>query len=90
MSKKRAQVLLASALVLAVLPGSVLAQVSRPGPLGPVGPPISDLDLENRLQEAAKRNSDGVATLEFSYQSSGDLWSSMKKTNPQGLFVTIE
>ena len=83
--------LLISALALAVLPGAVLAQApSGPPPLPPLGRPISDLDLENRLRDAQERNRDGVATLELSYQSSGDLWSSMKKTNPQGLFVTIE
>ena len=89
--KQTTPYLLMFAMALAALPDAVLAQApsGRP-PLAPLGRPISDLDLENRLRDAHKRNQDGVATLELSYQSSGDLWSSMKKTNPQGLFVTVE
>ncbi len=78
------------ALLMLLVPGTLWAQASRPDPLGPVGAPISDIDLENRLREAHRRNADGIGTLELSYRGSGDLWSSMKKTNPQGLFVTIE
>ncbi len=77
-------------LLLVLVPGTLLAQASRPGPLGPVGAALSDMGLEKRLNEAHKRNTDSIGTLELSYRGSGDLWSSMKKTNPQGLFVTIE
>lgn len=71
------------------LPATARSQSSKP-PLPALGPRISDLGLETRLNEAAERNSEAIATLEFSYLSSGDLRTVMKKTNPQGLFVTVE
>ncbi len=77
------------AALLTVLPAAARAQASRP-PLPPAGPPISDLDMANRLRDAGLKNTDYIATLELSLRSSGDLWSVMHKTNPQGLFVTVE
>ena len=72
-----------------LLPATAWSQASRP-PLGPVGPPISDLDLANRLKQAGLQNTEYIATLELSLKTSGDLWSVMEKNYPQGLFVTVE
>ena len=83
----RKPTLLAVLMLLAAV--TAWPQSGRP-PLPPLGPPISDLDLANRLKDAALANTDYLATLELSLRGSGDLWSVMKKTNPQGLFVTVE
>ncbi len=91
MTQRSIPTLVSLALLLALAPGTLEAQSpGGPEPLGPLGRPISDLDLENRLRDAHKRNNASIGTLELSYRGSGDLWSSMKKASPQGLFVTVE
>ncbi len=75
--------------ILTLLPAAVWPQERRP-PIGPAGPLISDLDLANRLYEVGLKNTAYLATLELSLKSSGDLWSVMKRSSPQGLVVTLE
>ena len=89
----RTRSLLLAALVLFVLP-LALPEAARSqegaGPLGPLGPPISDLDMANRLKDTELRDTEALATLELTYTTSGDLKSVMVKKNPQNLFVTLE
>ena len=74
---------------LALNPIAAYSQASKP-PLAPLGPRTSDLNMTTRLNEAAERNRDSIGTLLFSYLGSGDFRTVMKKTNPQGLFFTLE
>jgi hypothetical protein len=74
---------------LALNPTAAYSQASKP-PLAPLGPRTSDLNMTTRLNEAAERNRDSIGTLLFSYLGSGDFRTVMKKTNPQGLFFTLE
>lgn len=82
-------VAVAIAAVSLSLPDVARSQAS-PDPLGPSGPPISDLDLANRLKDTDARDTEAIATLELTYWTSGDLKSVMVKKNPQNLFVTLE
>ena len=61
---------------------------STPPPDPGIGPPpISDIDRLNRQYETLKGRTDTMATLLLSYKSTGELTSSLEKSNPQGLFV---
>ncbi len=65
------------------------SQDSR-SPLGSLGPPISDLDMTNRMKDTELRDTEALATLELTYWNTGDLKSILVKKNPQNLFVTLE
>ena len=74
--------------LLLVLPGSDGFAQSTPPPSTGIGPgPISDIDRLTRQREALQARTDTIATLLLSYKSSGELTSSLEKTNPQGLVV---
>lgn len=90
MTKKTQKTHLALLVLWTVLPLAAVAQGPAGPPPLPPGPGMSDLDMANRLNQAGLKQTDYLATLELSLRNSGDLWSIMKKTAPQGLFVTVE
>ncbi len=75
--------------LLTLLPAVALAQAS-PAPLPP-GAPISDMDRLFREKDTNERFfNKRMATLNLTYTSSGDLKSSLVKTELHSLFMTVE
>ena len=78
---------LALAILLALSASAGFSQSTPPVDPG-IGPgPISDIDRLSRQRDALLRRTDTMARLLLSYRGSGELTSSLEKTNPQGLFV---
>ncbi len=83
---------LSMALLITWIPAAAaLAQAPSPGPLGGVGRPISDLNKMIRERDTAERfHSDTMVTLNLTYNSSGDLKSSLIKHEGHSVFMTLE
>lgn len=76
--------------LLTLIPAVAFAQAS-PEPLGSLGAPASDLSRMTRDKETGEKFfNKTMATLNLVYQSSGDLRSSLVKTELNSLFMTIE
>ena len=77
-------------LLSALVPAVALAQASPP-PLAPLGPATSDIDRLTRERDTNKKFfNKTMATLNLTYSSSGDLTSSLIKTELHSLFMTVE
>ncbi len=77
-------------IVLILVPAVALAQAS-PAPLNPLGGPISDMDRMMREKETNERFfNKAMVTLNLSYNSAGDLRSSLIKHEGHSVFVTLQ
>lgn len=87
MSKSKNLLLFA---VLLLIPAVALAQAS-PAPLNPLGGPISDIDRMMREKDTNERfHNQALLTLNLSYNSAGDLRSTLTKSGLHSVFMTLE
>ena len=82
---------LSMSFLLALLPAIALAQASPSPPTGTLGGPISDMSRMTRQRDTNEQyHSNTMATLNLTFNSSGDLKSSLIKNEGHSLFTTVE